>query len=57
MTKDAYKNISKVADLTVERVKLKNVENPNLVKPISRKEDVHLLRGVLNSVWEKMFDK
>ena len=28
MTKDAYKNISKVADLTVERVKLKNVENP-----------------------------
>ena len=28
MTKDAYKNFSKVADLTVERVKLKNVENP-----------------------------
>ena len=28
MTKDAYKNISKIADLTVERVKLKNVENP-----------------------------
>ena len=28
MTKDACKNISKVADLTVERVKLKNVENP-----------------------------
>ena len=28
MTKDGYKNFSKVADLTVERVKLKNVENP-----------------------------
>ena len=28
MTKDGYKNFSKVAVLTVERVKLKNVENP-----------------------------
>ena len=28
MTKDGYMNFSKVADLTVERVKLKNVENP-----------------------------
>ena len=27
MTKDGYKNFSKVADLTVERVKLKNVES------------------------------
>ena len=27
MTKDGYKNFSKVAVLTVERVKLKNVEN------------------------------
>ena len=45
-----YKNFSKVADLTVERVKLKNVEIPKSCETISAKEDAHLLRGVLNSV-------
>ena len=39
MTKD-YKNFSKIADLAVERVKLKTAESPKFCEtPISRKED------------------
>ena len=56
MTK-GYKNFSKVADLVVERVKLKNVESPKFCETniTKRRWLTNLLRcgGVLRTVFER----
>ena len=56
MTKD-YKNFSKVADLAVGRVKLKNVESPKFCETdiAKRRWLIHLLRRgcVLRTVFER----
>ena len=52
-----YKNFSKVADLAVERVKLKNVESPKFCETdiAKRRWLIHLLRCgcVLRTVFER----
>ena len=62
MTKEVdYKNFSKVVDLTVKKVKLKNVESLNFVKPkvltdiTKRRWLIHTLRHdcVLRTVFER----
>ena len=54
MTKD-YKNFFKVADLTVERVKLKNVESCKSCETdiAKRRWLIHSLRRVLRTVFER----
>ena len=54
MTKD-YKNFSKVANLAVERVKLKNVERSKFCKTdiAKRRWFIHILRRVLRTVFER----
>ena len=56
MTKD-YKNFSKVADLAVERAKLKNVESPKFCETdiAKRRWLIHLLECgcVLRTVFER----
>ena len=55
MTKDGYKNFSKVADLTVERVKLKNVESPKSCETdiAKRRWLIYILRRVVRTVFER----
>ena len=56
VTKD-YQNFSKVADLTVKRVKLKNVESPKSCETdiAKRKWLIHILRRgcVVRTVFER----